>query len=359
VKPVTVAVTCIIVSIGVFEIFRRTGNRSALACIPLVGGVMTIDLAVNNGPNESTALPVARFELLNPNCKNETIRFLKARLKQPPGSPRRDRVELVGLGFEWPNASMVHGFDNLLGYNPLRLDIVTRAIGAGDTVAGWDQRHFTPLFPSYRSTLADMLGLRYIASGVPIEQIDKKLKPGDLIPVARTKDAYIYENPRALPRLMFADSWKEADFGSLVETGQWPQFDPTRTVLLETPPPDALHTPSIGEAQIAKIAFHDSEPILAARYQNTVVEVDVRAPRSGFVLLNAVWHPWWQATVDGQPADILKANVMFQAVQLSPGLHHVRFEFEPIAGALSQIEHPAAKAQLAARRKLSLRRPHA
>ena len=34
--------------------------------------------------------------------------------------------------------------------------------------------------PSYRSTLADLFGVRLIAIGVPVEQIDKSLKPGDL-----------------------------------------------------------------------------------------------------------------------------------------------------------------------------------
>jgi len=39
-----------------------------------------------------------------------------------------------------------------------------------------------------------LLGVRLIATGVPVEQIDKAIKPGDLNFVARTKDAYVYEN---------------------------------------------------------------------------------------------------------------------------------------------------------------------
>ena len=46
---------------------------------------------------------------------------------------------------------------------------------------------------SYRSTLENLFGVRFIAIGVPIEQIDKSLKPGDLNLIARTKDAYVYE----------------------------------------------------------------------------------------------------------------------------------------------------------------------
>ncbi len=54
------------------------------------------------------------------------------------------------MGFEWPNAGMVHGFDHTLGYNPLRLADFSDAVGTRDTIAGPDQRKFTPLFPSYR-----------------------------------------------------------------------------------------------------------------------------------------------------------------------------------------------------------------
>ena len=45
---------------------------------------------------------------------------------------------------------------------------------------------------------------------------------GDLIPIARTQEAYIYENPRALPRVLLATESQQADFASMISTGQWP-----------------------------------------------------------------------------------------------------------------------------------------
>ena len=314
---------------------------------------MTGDLALNNGPNESTALSVARYDFLKRGCKNETVQFLKARLNQRLPTSRRDRVELVGLGFAWPNAGLIHGFDHDLGYNPLRLDGIAKAIGAGDTIAGWDQRHFTPLFPSYRSLLADMLGLRYIATPVPIEQIDDKLKPGDLGQIGRTKEAFIYENSRAFPRVMFVPNWMLADFDALTRTGAWPTFDPTRTLLLESDPQAVADIPTgVGPTAVGNAP---AGAVTIARYENTVVEIDVTAARSGFVLLNSAWHPWWRATVDGRPAEVLKANVLFRAVQVPPGTHAVRFEFEPIVGALQEITGPTSRARLAKRRKVESR----
>ena len=133
-------------------------------------------------------------------------------MKSRLGADSLDRIELIGLGFHWPNASLVHRLHNVLGYNPVRLGLYTRATGAEDHAALPDQRRFSALFPSYRSRLADLLGLRFIASGVPVEEIDHRLAPGDLSLIARTPDGFIYENPRALPRIRFASKAVEADF---------------------------------------------------------------------------------------------------------------------------------------------------
>jgi hypothetical protein len=347
VKPVVVAAACLLAAGAALYAIDKAGPRHALGCLMGIAALTTLDLRVNNGPNESTALPVAGFEFLKPNCTNETISFLKARLKQPLPSSRRDRVELVGLGFSWPNAGLVHGFDHDLGYNPLRLGPIAEATGAGETIAGWDQRRFTPLFPSYRSLLADLLGLRYIATPIPVERIDKRLRPGDLVQIARTKEAYIYENPRAFPRVMLVRHWMRADFNELMATGAWPKFDPARTLLLEQAPPSSADAPDTpGEAPGVATIVH---------FENTIVEVEATAPAGGFVLVNSAWHPWWRASVDGKPASVLKANVLFRAVQVPAGRHRVRFEFEPIAGAMAEIARSVRKPDLIGRKAQSRR----
>ena len=37
---------------------------------------------------------------------------------------------MVGLGFHWPNAGMIHGLEHTLGYNPLRFAFYAKATGA-------------------------------------------------------------------------------------------------------------------------------------------------------------------------------------------------------------------------------------
>jgi uncharacterized membrane protein YfhO len=72
-------------------------------------------------------------------------------------------------------------------------------------------------------------------------------------------------------------------------------------------------------------------------YENTRVVIDVQAERSGFVVLNDVWHPWWTADIDGVDAPILRANVLFRAVPVPAGQHVLTFEFKPLSGVIEDL----------------------
>jgi hypothetical protein len=311
-------------AIAVLVFARRLAVRSALAAAVLLAAFTVADLGWNNAPNESTGLKPSEYEALRPDTGNETIALLKSKLKAAAAPDRRDRVELIGVGYHWPNIGLVHDFDHLFGHNPLRLMDFERATAAADTVAGVDQRQFAPLMSSYRSMLENLFGVRFVAIGVPVEQIDKSLKPGDLDLVARTKDAYVYENARALPRVILATEWRKADFNAMIRDGGWPDVDPRRTVLLENAPAAMPIAVTGGATRIL-------------RYQNTDIEIEADAPGGGFVVLNDVWHPWWRARVDDKPAEILKANVLFRAVMVPPGRHVVRFTFHPFTGAFAEL----------------------
>src|SRR6516164_1419863 len=268
----------------------------------------------------------ARFDALRANTDDETVRLLKARLAGAAAPDRRDRVELVGIEYHWPNLSLAQGFDHVFGHNPLRLRWFQEATHVGDTVAIASQRVFSPLYPSYRSAFADLLGVRFIATGVPVEQIDSSLKPGDLNFIARTKDAYVYENPRALPRVMLLTDWRLANFDELLRVG-WPSVDPRRTVLLKKAPIGFSPGAAVGTVGTARLL----------RYANTEVVVEAESPAGGILLLNDVWHPWWRASIDGVDAEILKADVIFRAVVCPRGRHEIRFTFHPFAGALAEV----------------------
>lgn len=298
-----------------------------LPLLVAIAALLGADLAVGNGPNESTALPPEQFEVLRATSADPVIAFLKDKLKATAAPDRRDRIELAAIDFHWPNATLVHGLDHDLGYNPIRLKLFEDATGAGDHLALPEQREFSKLYPAYRSTMSDLLGLRYVATGVPIETIDAHYKAGDFTELTQIGKVHIYENPRALPRVLVAPCAQRADFAQLMASGVWPDVDFRETVLLETQPichshPDA---PSTATARIVA-------------YGNTEIVVETNADESGgYLVLNDVWHPWWFARIDGEEAPVLRANVMFRAVAVPQGRHEVRFEFRPLRGLLKEL----------------------
>ncbi len=311
----------------------RWKERPALALL-LAGMLLTLDLSLNNAPNPSTGLPPQAYDILRANSKNATIDFIERKLAENRDPNRRDRVELAGLGFAWPNVGLVHGFDVDLGYNPLRLALFDRVTHAIDDVALPRQRKFSPAFPSYKSPMANLMGLRWIVTGVPADEIDKSLKPGELPLVKRTADAYIYENKDALPRVLIPGRAVSADFAQIIAKGPMPDIDYRKNVLIDRAVCDAekaLHCET--EPAPAAKAVDGKAKIL--RYSNTIIDINATAPPGGgFLVLNDVWQNWQTAYVDGIKVPILRANLMFRAVPLSPGPHHVRFRFKPIKGLL-------------------------
>jgi hypothetical protein len=324
--PIMTAIVFTAAAIAVLLLARRLDARRPVAAVGLIAALMAVDLAWNNAPHNSTALPGENFIALRPNTTDATVRLLKARIAAAAAPDRRDRIEAIGVGYHWPNLSLAQDFDHVFGHNPLRLRWFYEATHVGDTVALPSQRRFSPLYPSYRSAFADLLGVRFIATGVPVEQIDSSLQPGDLDFIARTADAYVYENPRALPRVMLLTDWRLANFDEVMHDG-WPAADPRQTVLLKKAPVGFSRSASAGMRGSARLK----------RYANTEVVVEVEAPGGGILVLNDVWHPWWRATVDGVNAEILKANVIFRAVVCPRGRHVVRFTFEPFAGAFGEL----------------------
>lgn len=298
-----------------------------IAALAVLGGAVAADLAWNNGPNGASGLPPDMVDMLEPDTRNETVTLLKRLTTESRTGTRRDRVELAGLGFNWPNASLTHGLENTLGYNPVRLGLYTAATGAEDHSGLPDQRKFSALMPSYRSLLADMLGLRWIATGVPIEEIDKRLEKGALPLIARTKDAYIYENRNAMPRVMLARRAIPYPLDQLIASGVWPSFDPRETVLVD----DAVLPLSRGQGTAP--ALRPPGTVRLVSYANTEVVIEANSPEGGWIVLNDVWHPRWEVEIDGRNVgQPLRANAIFRTVPVPPGTVRVRFVFRPLAG---------------------------
>jgi len=93
------------------------------------------------------------------------------------------------------------------------------------------------------------------------------------------------------------------------------EVDLRHTVLLEKKP--ALE-PVPGDSAVVSVGK------IAAKESSFSVTLD----RPGVLVVGEVYYPDWKATVDGQPAEVLKANHVLRAVALTAGKHEVVFKYD-------------------------------
>ena len=104
----------------------------------------------------------------------------------------------------------------------------------------------------------------------------------------------------------------------VVSIGGPPQEIPT----LLSDAPEAI---SKAEASLGP----DRGTVLAEEIGNNYFAADVAVKRESVLLLKASYHPNWRATVDGVDSDIMMLMPSFVGIELPPGVHHVRIEYQP------------------------------
>jgi len=136
-------------------------------------------------------------------------------------------------------------------------------------------------------------------------------------PVYRDAQTVVYENTRALPRVSVVETYEviEDEDAALRRVLQ-DTFDPGRAVVLADEPRQE-DTAESALAPAARIVARDA----------TAVTIEASTPRAAFLVLNDLFWPGWTASIDGIPAPIHRANVLFRAVALPPGAHTISFTY--------------------------------
>lgn len=289
------------VSIGLSWAALRVRPR-ALIALPLL---LVADLAVTNGPSESTALPPSTYAVLTPGQPNETI-ALAVRLITRDDA-RRDRIEVIAMPYHWQNVTLARDLEETLGFNPVRSAAISSILGAGD-IALPGARTFPPAFPGYTSHLARRLGLAVIISGQPITTIDPTATSPKL--VARTAEAYVYSVPDPGPRVFVATATRPTP-ANLATAGFPGDLSPGE-VLVEGSVPRSAG----GRARLMT-------------YRPDHVEIETDAPAPGLLVLADAWHPWWQASVNDTPTPILRVDGLIRGVEVPAGRARVVMHFTP------------------------------
>lgn len=200
------------------------------------------------------------------------------------------------------------GIDVVGGYESMMLRRYTELCNAGrgrpssDVVVAMALLRPGPIF--------DLLGARiWMVPGARAE-------PPGWRTVGQTPDAFIYENPAALPRAFLVG--RSVVIPTAEERLKFlsaPSFDPRRVVVLESGAPVDADVPQ------------GSVRITSRKPNGYALESD--CPAEAFLVLSETTYPGWTATIDGVPVEIQPADHLLQAVRVPAGRHAVSFEYRP------------------------------
>jgi hypothetical protein len=215
-----------------------------------------------------------------------------------------------------------HGLETLAGFNPL---IPWRFLLYAAYATGLDPlgNHFdmaVPLLKREQPVLFDLLGVTHVLHP-PSETTERwrwersadafpraYLVPGPTVEAEGEGDAMLPREVEALERLA--------------------ALDPHAHVLLHGRAAEAALA-AIGAVPGAELEAYRPVP-LAARTANRLA-LDVHLDRPGILVLNEPFFPGWQARDGAHAVPLLRANVLFRALALEPGDHHLTLEFAPVA----------------------------
>ena len=166
--------------------------------------------------------------------------------------------------------------------------------------------------------LLDMLNVKYVITG----------KPVDLQGLSWVLDgpgtSKLYENHYMLPRAFLVKQFQvlssEQEFA---EAFHELTFDPQSTILLEKEPTSFIELkkkPSVPN-------LHSAVRVLS--YENNRIILQVNTSEAALLFMSEAYYPGWQAYVDGQQSEVLRANYIFRAIPVGPGSHRVEVVCEP------------------------------
>jgi hypothetical protein len=165
-----------------------------------------------------------------------------------------------------------------------------------------------------RSTrLYDLLGVRYVLGSKEVTLDWQKFSlafDGD-------PGVNVYRNETSMSRaFVIHQAVLASDHQDAWDRVHQPGFDPAAAVVLEG-------------GRSLDLEVSEQAQVRVLRYEPDRVVIEVNSPAEGYLFLSDPFYPGWRAEVDGEPAEILRANYAFRAVAVPGGQTQVIMAFRP------------------------------
>ncbi len=276
----------------------RKAPAGARAAVPALAGLLVLELFFFARP------------FVGPIAPSDTLWAPGARqfLERETGGWRVD-VAMGPADYRVrPNEPVRNGFRSCGGYDPavLRRTMEVYNLANGEPA---ERPRFVSVIERI-THLTPLLSCRYVFARAPLSSAWRE--------VCSAEGLRVYEMPVApLPRAYLVRRARVAEGRDAVLARlSDSSFRPGLEAVVEEAGAalDGLPAAAPGPARIVEDLPH-----------RVVVEAEAAVP-SLLVLLDS-WYPGWEATVDGEPAPIHRADHAFRGVRLSPGTHRVEFVY--------------------------------
>jgi hypothetical protein len=206
-----------------------------------------------------------------------------------------------------PNAALLHGAYDLWGYDPAvpRRYAEFMAFTQGQSVD--EPSQYLPFRVLHR--LYGMLRLRYVIPAVDPRPLE-------------------VQGLTALPRAFLVQTWRVAPDRDRLFAAAAGEFDPSREVLLETPPQferRIASPPAAGPTGSVRVVSETTDTL--------TIEAQVETP--SILVVTDGYSVHWRATGLAGSAqaryEIMPANHVLRGVPLAPGRHAIRMAYRPRA----------------------------
>ena len=166
------------------------------------------------------------------------------------------------------------------------------------------------------SAILNLLNTKYIVA-------PSELNIPYLQKIAGRQGLHIYRNPGALPYFYLAPQYEIIpDENQTLQKLSDPNTNPTQTALLEEDPGITSDTQTSETDSVERLEYNEHQGYLKLR---------TTAPGPRILVISQNHHPNWQATVNGEPKPLIRANYLWTAVALEPGEHIVELTYrDPI-----------------------------
>jgi hypothetical protein len=142
-----------------------------------------------------------------------------------------------------------------------------------------------------------------------------------------SSDIELYENSAALPRAFIVTDARfvpDTDLGTemALDGMRDPAFDPLASAFIA-----GSESAEFSAAETAVDAATHSAAI--TEYTPTRVSLSAETDSAAFLIFTDAYYPGWTATVNGVPAQVRRADVMFRALALPAGESQIVFDYRP------------------------------